>query len=129
MTHPIVTLQAALVAALQADPALAGVGVFDAPLRDAAPPYLAIVRHDLVPRDGDAAPGWEHRLALHAWAAGPSRAAALALAEPVLAVAEGLAITGLAVTHWRHERTETAIDAETGRARALVALRFFTEAG
>ncbi|WP_417310841.1 DUF3168 domain-containing protein [Devosia sp.] len=128
MTHPITMLQAGLVAALQADAALAGVGVLDAPTRDTAAPFLAIARHDLVPRDGDAAPGWEHRLAMHAWAKSPSRAEALALADRVLEVAESFEIGGLVVTHWRHERTETAIDAETGRARALVALRFFTEA-
>lgn len=129
MSHPIAALHAALVAALKADAGLAGVGVYDAPVRDAAPPYIAVVRHDLVPRDGDLAPGFEHRVVLHAWAAAPSRVAALALIERALAVAESFAVAGLAVTHRRHERTETAIDAETGRARALLALRFLTEAG
>jgi hypothetical protein len=127
MTHPITFLQSALVAALRADPDLAGVGVFDAPPKDAAPPYVAIARHDLLSRDGDAAPGHEHRLTLHVWAGQPSRKAALAIAERVLAVAGAVTASGLAVTHVQHERTDTAIDAGTGQARAAVALRFFTE--
>jgi hypothetical protein len=131
MTHPIVALQGALVAALLADAelaALVGANVFDAPPKGAAPPYVAIARHDLMPRDGDGTPGCEHRLGLHAWAAEPSRRAALAMAERVLAVALSLDEAGeLAVTTRLHERTETAIDLATGRARAAVALRFFTE--
>ncbi len=131
MTHPIIQLQAALVAALKADAqltALVGTSIFDAPPKDAAPPYVAIARHDLVPRDGDAAPGQEHRLALHIWAGQPSRRAALAIAEQVLAVALALAPGSIRVTHRQHDRTETAIDLETGQARAAVTLRFFTEA-
>jgi hypothetical protein len=127
MTHPIVALQAALVAALKADSELAGVGVFDAPGRGAVAPYLVIARHDLLPRDGDEAPGFEHRVAVHCWAADPSRKAALALAERVVAVAEGLTASGVRLTHRMHERTDTAIDLETGQARAAVALRFFSE--
>lgn len=127
MTHPIVSLQAALVAALKADEALDGVGVFDAPVRGAAAPYIVIARHDLLSRDADAAPGFEHRVAVHCWAADPSRKAALALGERVVAVAATLAATGLIVTHRQHERTDTAIDLETGQARAAVAVKFFTE--
>lgn len=127
MIHPIVALQSALVAALKADAGLADVGVFDAPVRGAVAPYLVIARHDVLPRDGDEAPGFEHRVAVHCWAADPSRKAALALGERVAAVAEGLAASGVRVTHRLHERTDTAIDLETGQARAAVALRFFTE--
>src|SRR5690606_301442 len=127
MTHPIVALQAAFVVALQADADLSGVGVFDAPVRGAAAPYIVVARHDLLPRDGDAAPGFEHRLAVHCWAAEPSRKAALALAERVVALTAGLTASGLRVTHQLHERTDTAIDGETGQARAAVALRFFSE--
>jgi hypothetical protein len=126
MTHPIVALQGALVAALRATP---GLTVFDAPPPGQTPPYVVLARHDLRPRDGDAAPGNEHRLVLHAWAAGASRKAALTLADTVLTAAlEGmLAPAGLTVTLRRHERTETAIDARTGRARAAIALTFYTE--
>jgi hypothetical protein len=127
MTHPIIALQAALVAALKDDPGLADVGVFDAPGRGAVVPYLVIARHDLLPRDGDDAPGFEHRVAVHCWAADPSRKAALALAELVVAVAEGLTASGVRVTHRTHERTDTAIDLETRQARAAVTLKFFTE--
>jgi hypothetical protein len=131
MTHPIVSLQGALVAALLADAELAvlvGANVFDAPPKGAAAPYVAIARHDLLPRDGDGTPGYEHRLALHVWAAEPSRRAALDIAERVLAATLGADLGGdLTVTTRLHERTDTAIDRETGRARAAVALRFFTE--
>jgi hypothetical protein len=127
MTHPIVSLQSALVTALKADAGLTGVGVFDAPVRGAVAPYLVIARHDLLPRDGDLAPGFEHRVAVYCWAADPSRKAALALAERVVAVADGLTASGVRVTHRVHERTDTAIDLETGQARAAVGLRFFSE--
>lgn len=127
MSHPIVALQSALVAALKADAGLTGVGVFDAPVRGAVAPYLVVARHDLLPRDGDLAPGFEHRIAVHCWAADPSRKAALALAERVVAVAEGLTAAEVRVTHRVHERTDTAVDLETGQARAAVALRFYSE--
>ena len=53
----------------------------------------------------------------------------LALAERLLAVAldGALAPDGLVVTYRGHERTDTAIDPDTGAARAAVTLRFFTE--
>lgn len=127
MTHPISLLQSELVAALKADTELAGVGIFDAPPQGAAPPYVAIARHDLLPRDGDATPGHEHRVTLHVWAGQPSRKAALAIAERVAAVAEGLSPAAIRVTHCQHERTDTAIDSDTGQARAAVAFRFFSE--
>ena len=95
MSHPIVALQSALVSALKADAGLTGVGVFDAPVRGALAPYLVVARHDLLPRDGDLAPGFEHRVALHCWAADPSRRAALALAERVVAVGDGLTAAGV----------------------------------
>lgn len=127
MTHPIIELQSTLVAALKADPDLAGVGIFDAPPQGATPPYVAIARHDLLPRDGDVAPGHEHRVTLHVWAGQPSRRAALAIAERVVAVADALSPAAIRVTHRQHERTDTAVDTDTGQARAAVAFRFFSE--
>lgn len=124
MTHPILQLQAALVTSLRAqiEPP-----VFDAPPKDTAPPYVSIARHDVLPRDGDASPGHEHRVLLHVWAADASRKAALAIAGHVVDTALDLASDTLAITLRRHDRTDTAIDAGTGRARAAIALTFFTE--
>lgn len=132
MSHPILALQAALVAALRADAALAaliGDAVFDSPPKGRQPPYLVIARHDVAPNDGDDAPGHVHRLVLHAWAEGPGRRPVLALAERLLAVAlqAPLAAAGLRVTHRRHERTETVAESGSGRMRAAVSLRLFTE--
>src|SRR5690606_11896233 len=66
--HPIIILQSALVGALKADAALVALtgtdGVFDAAPRGRPAPYVVIARHDLIARDGDAAPGQEHRLLL-----------------------------------------------------------------
>lgn len=124
MSHPIIALQAALVAALRE---ALEIPVFDAPPKGAVPPYLAIARHDVVPRDGDLAPGHEHRLLLHIWAGEPSRRAALELAETVLAVALALVGEEILITHRLHERTETAIDGATGQARAALAVRFYSE--
>lgn len=129
--HPISQLQAALVAALEADAALVAItgagGVFDGPPRDRPPPYVVIDRHDVRQADGDGAPGQEHRLVLNCWADQPSRKAALDLAEIVVARALALSPAGLAVTHADHQRTQTVIDTDSGRARAAVTLRFFTE--
>jgi hypothetical protein len=130
--HPISDLQEALVAALNADAPLTALvgagGVFDAPPQHRPAPYVVIDRHDMRQRDGDAAPGQEHRLLLHCWSNQPSRKAALDIAERVVSVAlAGLEPTGLTVTHAEHMRTETAIDTATGQARAAVMLRFFSE--
>lgn len=128
MSHPIIALQKGLVAALQVTPELAGVAVFDAPTKGASPPWIAIARHDLLPRDGDLTPGFEHRLVLQCWAADPSRKAVLGLVSAALGCVEALTVSdGLRVTHVAHERTDTAIDTETGRARAALAVRTYSE--
>ncbi len=134
MTHPVVTLQSALVGALLGDAALVGLvgdqGVFDAPPKGRhAPPHVVVERHNVAPRDGDLTPGHEHRVVLVAWSDTPSRKAVLAIVDRVLAVAMTAALDGdgLVVTHRRHERTETTIDAKTGFARASLSLRFFSE--
>jgi hypothetical protein len=133
MTHPILALQGTFIPALKADAALVTLvgsdGVFDAPARDRHPPYVTIARHDVLPRDGDIAPGHEHRLLLHVWAREPSRKAALAIADRVVTVALSALLDGpdLRVTHRQHERTDTAIDLETGHARAAVTIRMFSE--
>jgi hypothetical protein len=129
--HPIAALQAALVAALEGDEALVALigegGVFDAPPRDRAAPYVVIERHDIRQADGDETPGQEHRLLLHCWSDQPSRKAAVAMAELVVMAALDMAAEGLTVTHAEHMRTETVIDAKSGQARAAVMLRFFSE--
>lgn len=131
--HPITALQGTLLAALDADAALtAALGngrVFDAPPRGQSAPYVALVRHDVLPHDTDLVPGNEHRLVAHVWHADPSRKAVLDIAERIAAVAlaadldgAGLVVTGRALT-----RTETVIDPDTGQARAALAFRFLTE--
>ena len=131
MTHPIVSLQAALVSALEADAALVALvgpgGVFDAPPEKRPAPYVVIDRHDMRQADGDVAPGQEHRVLIHCWADRPSRKAALEIAERVVVVGLAVVPVGLSVTHAEHRRTETVIDGATGQARAAVLLRFLTE--
>ncbi|MBU1176408.1 MAG: DUF3168 domain-containing protein [Alphaproteobacteria bacterium] len=133
MTHPIIALQQALLAALFADAeliaALGGAYVFDAPPSGRGPPYAAITRHDVLSRDTDGAPGHDHRLLIQCWHPEPSRKAVLAIAERVVAVALAADLGGadLIVTHMQHDRTDTAIDLKTGYARAAIALRVFSE--
>jgi hypothetical protein len=133
MSHPITLLQGALVTALRADAALTGLigpsKVFDAPPKGTQPPFLAIDRHDIAPRDGDDAPGHEHRLVVMAWHPDANRRAVVEIAERVLAVALGGGLSGpaLTVTHAVHQRTETSIDTRSGQARAAVHLRFLSE--
>ena len=125
MSHPILSLQGTLVAALRD----AGLTAFDTPPQRQLPPYVVIARHDVLPRDGDAAPGHEHRLLLHAWTAEASRKSAVAIAEQVVSTALGAELSGdaLMVTLRRHDRTDTAIDPVTGRARAAVSMTFYSE--
>ena len=129
--HPISLLQGALVSALKADAALTAIigvdGVFDAAPTGRPPPYVVVVRHDVRTRDADLAPGQEHRLLLACWGDQPSRKRAVDIAERVVAVALGLSVAGLTVTHREHMRTETVIDEDTGKARAAVMLRFLSE--
>lgn len=133
MSHPINELQVALMAAWLADAdltdALGGPHVFDAPPKGQKPPYVVTVRHDVLSRDGDAAVGYDHRLLVQCWHPHPSRKAVLAIADRLVAVAlsADLNTASLAVTHAQHDRTDTAIDLESGMSRAVVALRFFTE--
>jgi hypothetical protein len=126
MTHPILALQASLVAALRAEPDIA---VFDTPPPGRQPPYVTIARHDVLPRDGDEATGYEHRLLLHCWVADASRRAVVTLAETLVAAAMTADLDSgtLRVTLRRHDRTDTSIDPSTGRARAAVAMTFFSE--
>jgi hypothetical protein len=128
--HPISLLQKDLVAALRGDVALAAIAgdrIFDAAPIGQPPAYVAIGRHDLIVRDGDLAPVNEHRLLVQCWADQPSRKRALDMADRVMAVAASFVATAIVVTHREHMRTETAIDRETGLARAAVTLRYFTE--
>jgi len=128
--HPISLLQGALVTALKADAALSAIiggDVFDAAPNGRPAPYVVIVRHDVIQRDGDGAPGQEHRLLLHCWGDQPSRKRVLDMAERVVAVATAFVATDIVVTHREHVRTETVIDRDTGHARAAVSLRFLSE--
>ena len=132
MSHPIVALQGALVTALRADGALTELigteAVFDAPPKGRDPPYVVIARHDLLARDGDLATGYEHRLLIHSWAAEASRKAVLASVDRVISIAMTAELDAeIVVTNRTHERTDTAIDVKTGRARAAVSLRMFSE--
>lgn len=134
MSAAAISLQGALVSALAADAELLALlggaaRIFDSPPQGARPPYVVIARHDVFPRDGDEAPGFDHRLVLEAWAPEASRKPVLAMAGRVAAVALGAALApeGLVVTHRVVERTETAIDLRSGFARARVRVRVFTE--
>jgi uncharacterized protein DUF3168 len=124
---------AMLVAALNNDTGLtAQIGasaVFDAPPKSAAPPYVAIFRHDALARNADDTPGADHRLVLHVWIDHSSRTTALNIAARVSAVALGanLSGAGTTVTNRVHQRTETGIDRRNGWTRAAVYLRLFSE--
>lgn len=133
MSHAIVELQTGLIAALLADTQLlallGGEHVFDAPPRQQLPPYVAISRHDVLPRDGDDAPGNDHRILMVCWHPDPSRSAVLGMADRVVATAlsADLSSPALLVTHAQHDRTDTAIDLQSGHARAAIALRVLSE--
>lgn len=126
-------IQTALVTAWSHDDPLTlliGTGaVFDAPPKGRQPPYVTILSHDAAPRDGDETPGFEHRMTVHCWSPQPSRRSALEIADRIerVAVTGAVEPEGHVLTLRRHIRTETTIDLATGRARAAVTLRFFSE--
>ena len=133
MTHPITELQTSLVAALLADTQLvallAGNAIFDTPPKGATPPYITIVRHDVLTRDGDLAPGYDHRLLLHCRVSKSSRKAVLEIVERLVfvAITIDLSSAGLIVTHAQHDRTDTSVDLSNGQAHAAVVVRFLSE--
>lgn len=133
MTHPIIALQSTLVAALKSDATLTALigsnAIFDAPPKGKSAPYIVIARHDTLPRDGDGTPGFEHRVLIHLWHADASRKAVLALADAVTAVVATaeLGSESLVVTNRLCERTDTAIDLDTGQARAALTFSFYSE--
>jgi hypothetical protein len=133
MTHPILALQTTLVAALAADTALTALigsnAIFDAPPKGKSAPYIVIARHDMLPRDGDAAPAYEHRVLVHLWHADASRKSVLVVADAVtmVALSADLDSSSLLVTNRLCERTDTAIDLDTGQARAALTFSFYSE--
>lgn len=133
MTHPIVDLQTQIVSKLNDDVALVSLigvdAIFDMPPKGKKGVFLTILRHDIIVRDADLAPGNDHRLQVRIWGEGPSRISVLAPAERVISVLTlvGLSSPTLSVTHVNHVRTDTQIDLKTGRATATIFLRFLSE--
>jgi len=133
MTHAITALQTSIVSALNADPALVALiglnAVFDMAPKGKTGPYIVVVRHDLMARNTDLSPGNEHRLHLQLWHMEPSREKLLAMVDRVVAVvtSANLNSVSLNVTNIDHQRCDTAIDLKSGRARALVVFRLFSE--
>lgn len=133
MTHSIVDLQTQIVSKLNADVALVSLigadAIFDMPPKGKKGIFLTILRHDIIARDGDLAPGSDHRLQLRIWGEGPNRASVLVPAERVIAVLTLVELSSptLSVTHVNHVRTDTLVDLKTGRATATIYLRIFSE--
>jgi len=133
MVHAIIDLQNSLVAALNADVDLIALignnAVFDAPPKGKNAPYIVIARHDVLSRDGDETPGNAHQMIIHCWHDDASRKGLLAIVNRVVWVAlnGNLSSSDLLITLMQHRRTDTMIDKETGNARAVIALRFFSE--
>jgi hypothetical protein len=133
MTYPIIALQNSLVGAFKSDAQLLlllGSGaVFDAPPKNVKPPYITIARHDVRQNDGDETPCYYHSLLFHCWHEDASRKQVLEIVERVVSIAltADLSSSNLLVTNAIHQKTQTMIDMKTSRAKAIVALQFFTE--
>ena len=129
MAHAIIELQTNLLVALKADAQLMTLvgaeAIFDAPIRGKKAPFVAIIRHDIITRDGDETPTNEHRILLHCRHNDVSRKAVLEIAERVIAVAlnENLSSTNLIVNYVTHIRTETTIDNKSSTALAAISLK------
>ncbi len=133
MAHCIIELQTALVFALKNDAQLVallgGEAIYDAPPKAKDTPFVAMVRHDVLSKDGDEAQSFEHRLLIHCWHFDASRKKVLAIVERVIKIAlsADLSSVNLIVTHAQHDRSNTMIDGQSGKAKAAIALKFFSE--
>ena len=133
MTHPIIELQTKIIGVLNADAALSALigaaGIFDMPPKASSGAHIVIVRHDILSRDFDIAPGNDHRIQLRAWVDQANRADALELVDRVVQVIESanLSTAGLKVTNIHHQPTDTAVARKTGRANATVTFSIFSE--
>ena len=130
MTHPLLSLQAALLAALRADAglrALVGGAIHDAPPQGIRPPDIFLARHDVTPRDADLSPGREHRLVLSLRAASANRKAITDMAERIEAVIGALRPDDLRISFRRIESLETSLDPVARVAEGRLTLRLFTE--
>lgn len=133
MAHPASILQTALVSAWNADPvvvaALGGGSILELPRRDTVAPYVVIASHHVLARDTDLSPGWEHRMRVRVWGGGPNRAEVLTLADALVTATGLVTLSGpeLWLTLVRHMRTDSDIEPKSGRARASIEWRLFTE--
>lgn len=133
MTHPIIELQTTLIAALNADVQLIDLlgseAIFDAPPKGKKPPFVAIIHHDISPRDADETPGNDHRVLLNIRHNHVSRKAVLEIAERVIYVAlnADLNSANLQITHALHLKTQTRIDNKSSTSLATIAMRFLSE--
>lgn len=103
--------------------------VSDAPLKGKSLPYVAIVNHRLTKRPADGFGGQEHAVSLSAWVKGADRAKAAQIAHSLidaLSVSD-LSHPDLTIISSDHLRTDVNYETRSGRTRARVDLRFFTQ--
>ncbi len=133
MAHAIIELQTNLILALKNDAQLISYlgsdAIFDAPAERKKAPFVAIIRHDIISKDGDETPTNEHRILLHARHNHVSRKSVLEIVDRVLDVAlnQDLSSDNLHVTYANHIKTETMIDNKSSTALATISLRILSE--
>lgn len=125
-------LQAAIVAALKADPGLAallGDRVFDHTPATAAFPYVTLGRLTGYDWSTDTERGSELLVSLHVWSQGRGKKQALALMARVDAALhdQALALDGFALVNLRLETTELAYDDAQNAYRGAMRLRAMVE--
>ncbi|MCF6344638.1 MAG: DUF3168 domain-containing protein [Devosiaceae bacterium] len=133
MAHAIIELQTKLILALKNDAQLVSHlgsdAIFDAPPERKQAPFVAIIRHDIISKDGDETPTNEHRILLHARHNHVSRKSVLEIVDRVLDVAlnQDISSANLHVTYVNHIKTETMIDNKSSTALATISLRILSE--
>ncbi len=133
MAHAIIELQTKLVAALKADMQLISLlgndAIFDAPPKNNKAPFVAIIRHDVITKDGDEAPTNEHQLLLHCRHNNVSRKAVLEIAQRVIITILGgdFSSANQHVTYANHIKTQTMIDNKSSTALAAISFKFLSE--
>jgi hypothetical protein len=130
MTHAATRLERALLVALRADPALkalVGASIYEAPPPGGRAPDIALIQHDLSPRDADLVAGHEHRLVFQLRASGAAKKPVHDMAERIAAVLAALVPADIAISLRRLDTLETSVDAVKREANGRLVVRLFSD--
>ncbi|MCB1383290.1 MAG: DUF3168 domain-containing protein [Notoacmeibacter sp.] len=133
MTDASLKLQAAMVAALKADAALAailaGTGIYDLAPPSASFPYITIGRCEVADWSTGTEEGGEHLVSLHIWSQGAGKAESLRVMREASRALEGIdpVLDGHFIVSFRLEYSEAGYDEDARLHHGLLRYRALVE--